>query len=1125
MAYTPPTPCPHNLAAPRPHVANFLFLSALAGIVGWRRIRQGLSCHDVCWLDRHADPLPEHPMILIDPGLPLCKAPPALMFHDQIPVQRCKPNSRLPSVTVLEATHCKMHPASTRGRHGRTFMGGECAACEESLELTLNGERIIQLTCGHITHEACFYEYIKEFEVQTCPSCDAPLRLDTSRGGASIDFQNLNRLVRSLQVSDHQTDRSRTRDPVSLPRAIEFSNRCSQTYTLDHKDTRRRLHRSPRKKAFAHDRTESNASPEKSVKGAIHAPSVYSAAIEADSHDQKCDVQITATVPLSSTPPIRNPIPAPTVTVRSEFPTITKSRQQQSLTCLVTVEVTDARWPMSPQRSISHAPSTPESPHSRLRPPQSPVLKPVSPVDSVHQDDAELHRVKDDLLQRMDHWHGMEYVKFDNLLLHGRLLVGKDGHSWQDLDCYLFTDMLICVKERRLSPQAGHGWDDSDVSFSKPRYTLKGSILIKKHLRYVGIIPESYTLILNLSVVELPVFHLQFSTRQQLNRWHDMLDQISHSRRPADHETQSSHKLMSRNQENGLLYQTTRNSSNDVASPRSGSHVAGRSEGTSLTEQHNDPRVTANVPVHVSSIQTPLDIVVVVPISSSMQGLKSNLLRDALRFLVASLGDRDRMGVVTFGSGNGCVPLVDMTAKTWSGWYRTIESIRTTIQKHTRTDAAEGTNTAIDLLMQRKASNTLASILLISDSPNVDHENANSVVLRAETAKIPIHTFGLGLSHQPDTLVKISTGTKALYTYVKDWMMLRECLAGCLGLLQSSSHQDVKLKLRLPSGSPAKLVKASGGLGVTKSATGRDIEVLLGDLHFGDKRDILVQLVMPPNSISLDLAQIDPWSNVVAGLEALGSAQDENEPFSTEEIPLIQADLSWGDFTGAGRLAKLSQPSLLAITALSPLFSKSEGERLSIPALPPHPSIVQRRMEMLSSDMLTRALSLVSQGKHDRAEHLLTETRSILKGLAKGSLPPLPPPPNAALPATPPNTERVEPSAYETTPVSDLPQTPSPASSTFRFSAAPGIDLNTMLALDRELGASLEWISHPTVFIRDSRKAILQAIGTISTQRAFTFRTPAESLWATRIAGVQRLAELNAEWREMAEDGSLTEEV
>ena len=76
----------------------------------------------------------------------------------------------------------------SRTRRERTFIGSECAVCEEPLEHTLRGERILQFSCGHVSHEACFYEYIKEFDSQCCPTCNAPLGLDTSRGGNVLDL-------------------------------------------------------------------------------------------------------------------------------------------------------------------------------------------------------------------------------------------------------------------------------------------------------------------------------------------------------------------------------------------------------------------------------------------------------------------------------------------------------------------------------------------------------------------------------------------------------------------------------------------------------------------------------------------------------------------------------------------------------------------------------------------------------------------------------------------------------------------------------------------------------------------------------------------------------------------------
>jgi hypothetical protein len=281
-----------------------------------------------------------------------------------------------------------------------------------------------------------------------------------------------------------------------------------------------------------------------------------------------------------------------------------------------------------------------------------------------------------------------------------------------------------------------------------------------------------------------------------------------------------------------------------------------------------------------------------------------------------------------------------------------------------------------------------------------------------------------------------------------------------------------------------------------------------------------VQLAIAPDTASPEQMPQDPWETIVSGLEALGGPLDQDEPrsLSVEEVPLIQADLTYGDILREGTISHLPRPSLLAITIL-PSSKKNANGRPPTPPIPPHPHVVQRRMELLTSDMLTRALTLVSRGQHDRAHHLLKETRSILKGLGKGGLPPLPPPGNRR------NNLSTPSSTGQSSPVdnSDRPRTPSPHAE-HPFTPAAGIDATTMHALDAELESSLEWINHPAVFGRDSRKAVLQAIGVISSQRGYTFRTPSEAIWADRITGVKRLSERSRDWRETGDDQPLMEE-
>lgn len=241
---------------------------------------------------------------------------------------------------------------------------------------------------------------------------------------------------------------------------------------------------------------------------------------------------------------------------------------------------------------------------------------------------------------------------------------------------------------------------------------------------------ELNILTLGLSVAELPQFHLQFRDKQHMEIWRRTLvniDQIEFLY--GDDDVYSG-------ADDDDYATTTSKGDRRVSTSGNSSYGAARSNYTAPTE-YTSPR-SRRAPPHLqlpASMHVPLDIVIVVPMSSSMQGLKVSLLRDVLRFLVANLGEQDRMGLVTFGSSGGSMPIVGMTSKAWSGWPKVLESIRPVGQKILRADVVDGANIAMDLLMQRKSSNPLSSILLISDSATSDTESVDFVVSRAEAAK------------------------------------------------------------------------------------------------------------------------------------------------------------------------------------------------------------------------------------------------------------------------------------------------------------------------------------------------------------------------------------------------------
>lgn len=109
----------------------------------------------------------------------------------------------------------------------------------------------------------------------------------------------------------------------------------------------------------------------------------------------------------------KNPIPAPCVTVRSEYPTLSRSRQQQSLTCLVTVEVAEGKW--NPDPSDLRGAPTPSAMHQESAPFNGPNSPAVRPSEWVFETPEFLDEITEDLQNRVDNWHGLDFSRFANM--------------------------------------------------------------------------------------------------------------------------------------------------------------------------------------------------------------------------------------------------------------------------------------------------------------------------------------------------------------------------------------------------------------------------------------------------------------------------------------------------------------------------------------------------------------------------------------------------------------------------------------------------------------------------------------------------------------------------------------
>ena len=119
----------------------------------------------------------------------------------------------------------------------------------------------------------------------------------------------------------------------------------------------------------------------------------------------------------------------------------------------------------------------------------------------------------------------LTHLRFGRLRSYAVIRVSKDKQLWQELECFLFTKIIICIKEKKGAPLLLTG---SDLESEVTKLTLKGSILWCKHLEHVEANPDEALLTLKLSVQDLQQIHLKYSNREQADKWHKFLARKGH---------------------------------------------------------------------------------------------------------------------------------------------------------------------------------------------------------------------------------------------------------------------------------------------------------------------------------------------------------------------------------------------------------------------------------------------------------------------------------------------------------------------------------------------------------------------------------------------------------------------
>jgi len=249
----------------------------------------------------------------------------------------------------------------------------------------------------------------------------------------------------------------------------------------------------------------------------------------------------------------------------------------------------------------------------------------------------------------------------------------------------------------------------------------------------------------------------------------------------------------------------------------------------------------------------PMDIVVVIDVSGSMQGDKIRQVQDATRFIVEQADQKDRLSLVAFNSNaTRALRLRKMSAEGKNEAH--VATLR--LAAGGGTSIAAGLDMAVSVIERRRQRNKISSILLLTDGQDASTRNRlPDLVQRAAHANCSIYAFGFGRDHDAALLSEIAEQAHAPFTYIEETERIREAFAGAVGGLSSIVAQNVQLTLKCHV--PLKHIHTNFPV----QRTTHEAVVTIPDMFALERRDILVELAVPASgSESIQIALLEASS-------------------------------------------------------------------------------------------------------------------------------------------------------------------------------------------------------------------------------------------------------------------------
>eukprot|EP01034_Spumella_vulgaris_P026241 gene26241-32785_t len=249
-----------------------------------------------------------------------------------------------------------------------------------------------------------------------------------------------------------------------------------------------------------------------------------------------------------------------------------------------------------------------------------------------------------------------------------------------------------------------------------------------------------------------------------------------------------------------------------------------------------------NVSVEASK-KVPLDIVCILDNSGSMQGSKLSSLKEAMKFVIGTLGPKDRLSVVYFNSQAGAVHgLLKMTPANKDLSRSRLDAINA----EGGTDIFDGMKFGWSVLQQRQSHNPASCVFLLTDGQDRGQlENKKELARTIKASGTSLFVFGFGADHDSEHMAAIAQAAECPFTYIESDDMVVDAFGGSIGTQQGAALRNIALTIRAAADRVTIAQTMAGSYASSASADGRSVTVSFANMYEGESRDVILRLELP----------------------------------------------------------------------------------------------------------------------------------------------------------------------------------------------------------------------------------------------------------------------------------------